>query len=321
MTDAMVAPRDIPHPPMESPDTPRASVIMPHLNAPDVLARCLTSVLAEKIDEGTFEVIVVDNGSDMSLAPLQRAFPAVTFLTENRPGPGPARNLGVAHARADILAFIDCDVVVRPGWLQAGIDAIGQDPLSYVGGDIATATADPVRLTPIEAYQSVFDHRQKKYIRKEHYSATGNVIMTRAVFDLAGPFDGIDKPEDREFGQRVYAHGIRARYAPRMQVLHPARESFAAASKAWGRLIAQAFKVHVDSGRPLFFWHLRALAVMASAGAHVPLAVLSRRITGTGNRTRAIACLFRIRWMRGIEMLKVAANATSAGHNLSSWNR
>ena len=41
---------------------PRVSVIIPHLNTPELLVRCLQSVAGQRIDYGWFEIIVVDNG-------------------------------------------------------------------------------------------------------------------------------------------------------------------------------------------------------------------------------------------------------------------
>ena len=105
---------------------PRVSVIIPHLNSPRLLARCIASVLAQKLDHGTADIIVVDNGTPRDdLAPLMSvAGSAVQFLYEPIPGPGPARNRGIAAARAEVVALIDADRWAEPGWLQAAVDAV-----------------------------------------------------------------------------------------------------------------------------------------------------------------------------------------------------
>ena len=46
---------------------PRASVIIPHFNTPELLVKCLQSVAAQTLDYGWFEIIVVDNGSRVPL--------------------------------------------------------------------------------------------------------------------------------------------------------------------------------------------------------------------------------------------------------------
>ena len=69
----------------------RFSVVIPHLNQPDFLDRCLASLAdgSRRPDE----VIVVDNGSDALPQAICDAWGAL-LLTEADPGPGPARNCG-----------------------------------------------------------------------------------------------------------------------------------------------------------------------------------------------------------------------------------
>ena len=71
----------------------RISVVIPHLNQPEMLVRCLAS-LRQSVRRPD-EVIVVDNGSTTLPAEICASFPGVTLLQEPEPGPGPARNLGV----------------------------------------------------------------------------------------------------------------------------------------------------------------------------------------------------------------------------------
>jgi glycosyltransferase involved in cell wall biosynthesis len=183
----------------------RLAVILVNWNRWRDTVECLESLLRA---DGRFHIIVVDNGSRMSLAPVAEAWPMVRFLSCHEPGPGPARNHGIAAARADVLAFIDADVRVLPGWLQAGLDALQSAP-GPVGGDVRIDTADPHRLSGVEAFECVFAFRQKFYIERRQYSVTANLIMTRAMFDAAGPFGGIDTAEDRLFGERARAAGPR----------------------------------------------------------------------------------------------------------------
>ena len=65
---------------------PRVSVIIPHLNTPELLVRCLQSVAGQRIDYGWFEIIVVDNGSQDTLDVLKASWPGVLFLREQQPG-------------------------------------------------------------------------------------------------------------------------------------------------------------------------------------------------------------------------------------------
>ena len=139
---------------------PRASVIIPHFNTPELLVKCLQSVAAQTLNYGWFEIIVVDNGSRLPMRLLEATWPGVRFLIERQPGPGPARNTGVRAARADILAFVDADVRVAPGWLKAGLKAVGRNPLALFGGD--------VRIDAKEYSVQVLEHRDLRAEAQPH---------------------------------------------------------------------------------------------------------------------------------------------------------
>lgn len=300
---------------------PRASVIIPHFNTPELLVKCLQAVAAQQLEDGWFEIIVVDNGSHLPMRLLEATWPGVRFLIEHKPGPGPARNTGVHAAQANILAFVDADVRVGPGWLKAALQAIGKHPLGLVGGDVRIDVVDRKHMTEVEAFESVFSFRQKSYIAHKHYSVTANLAMTRAVFDRAGPFDGIDKPEDRTFGERAFAMGIRTHYAPRMLAFHPARRDFDDMRRKFARLSHQAFTQHMERRRPLLLWEARAAAVAVSGLAHAPMMLFSRRVTGIGNRYRGLWLLLRLRWVRALDMLALSAKARSGDQlDLVNWN-
>ena len=67
------------------------------------------------------EVLVVDNGSiDDTRAVVEAAHRESTipviYLSESRPGKSHALNAAVAHARGDLLAFTDDDVLPSRSW-------------------------------------------------------------------------------------------------------------------------------------------------------------------------------------------------------------
>ena len=295
---------------------PIVSVIIPHLNQPDALVRCLTS-LAQQNFEGVVEIIVVDNGSRESLDTVARQFPGVRFLDQSQPGPGLARNTGVAAASADILLFIDADCRAHPDWIARAF--AGLNGADVIGGDVRIDVVDPARLTALEGYESVFAYRQSLYIAREGFSGTGNLAMKRRIFDLVGPFGGIGIAEDRDWGQRARRLGHITRYVPEMIVYHPARKSFDELAEKWRRHIAHDLAKHRSEGGSALGWRLRGLAMMASIVPHGFTVLRSSRLWGLGNRLKAVRLLAQIRWFRCAEMLRqMSAGGAGAA---SDWNR
>lgn len=292
---------------MNNVDDLRVSIVIPHFQMPRELRRCLASVLAQRLDHGRFEVIVVDNASRDFPSDVANDFENVTFVRESTPGPGIARNTGAAAATAPILLFIDADCVAYPGWAQAAVDAVAVDIAHrIVGGDVRVDLAEPGAITALEAYESVFAYRQRSYIESQHFSGTGNLAVGRAVYDAVGPFAGIDVAEDREWGQRASALGFRVVYEPKMVISHPARTSFDELQRKWQRHIAHDLFTHRAAGKSDWRWRAQAAIVLASIPVHVVKLFVSDRISGSGGRIAGAGILVRIRLWRIREMLAAA---------------
>ncbi|MBS0563972.1 MAG: glycosyltransferase [Proteobacteria bacterium] len=296
------------------------SVIIPHFNQPDLLARCLGALVPQARETGA-EVIVIDNGSREVPRPVVDRFPGVRLDAEATPGPGPARNRGVTLARGEILAFIDADCVPAPGWL-AEMARLFDDPgVMVLGGDVRILHHDLARPTAIECYESEFGYRMEHYIRDQNFTGTGNLAMRRPVFDLVGGFAGIGLAEDRDWGQRAFAKGIRITWAPGMLALHPARTDFAELTRKWDRHTAHDFELALTRRLGRLKWLARTLAVAASPLGHAPRVFRSDRIEGgLRGRLLALAVLTRIRLYRARLMVPLIF-ARDASRLSARWRK
>jgi GT2 family glycosyltransferase len=276
---------------------------------PAALAICLASVRGQSLGDSV-EIIVVDNGSPELPGAIVAQFPGVRLLSEPTPGPGPARNKGVAAASAPVLAFIDADCRAGEGWLQAAVAAVESGGnRTVVGGDVRIDFVDPCNLTPVEAYEAVFGFRQRLYIEKQGFSATCNLAMHRNVHAAVGPFAGIGLAEDRDWGHRARAAGYRTAYLPGMRVYHPARSDMTSLKLKWQRLIAHDWAEHRRQRRPLWRWMLKAALMPASVLVDSVRLLFSNRLSGVANRVRGLAVLTQVRLLRGVEMLRVTSAA------------
>lgn len=296
----------------------RISVVIPHLNQPGALGRCLASLAAGQRPPD--EVIVVDNGSTTLPGAVVAAHPGARLLREDTPGPGPARNLGVAASGGEVLAFIDADCLADPGWLAAAEAALADPAAQILGGDVRIACADPARLTMLEAYESIYAYRMDRYIAREGFTGTGNLVVRRPVIDAVGPFAGLAVAEDRDWGQRATAMGYRIRFVPGMRVYHPARADFAGMRQKWDRHTAHDFAAACarPGGRLRFL--ARTVAMGLSPLAEVPRILVSDRVTGARSRALAFAGLARTRAYRARVMLHLCLGG-DPGALSGGWNR
>lgn len=301
-----------------TPDGTTISVVIPHLNQPEALGRCLASLRAGRRPPD--EVIVVDNGSATLPRDICAAHTGVTLLHEPTPGPGPARNRGVAQARGTILAFIDADCLADPAWLAEAAAAMADPGAEILGGDVRIALADPAQMTMLEAYESIYAYRMDRYIAREGFTGTGNLVVRRDVLDAVGPFAGIGVAEDRDWGQRATGAGHRIRYVAGMKVYHPARKRFSELCQKWDRHMAHDFtRARAQPGGRARFG-LKMAAMALSPLAEIPRILTSDRVTGLRARGLAFAGLARIRLYRARKMAWLLAGGDP--EELSGrWNR
>ena len=298
---------------------PLISVVIPHLNQPEALDACLTSLDSQSLERCLFEVIVVDNGSSSIPEDIVVNHSGTRLLRELQPGPGPARNFGVRSATGDIIAFIDADCRAHRDWLRNALQIIRSSPEgTIVGGDVRIWRNRWDTFTAIEAYEEVFSYRFKWFIEHHGFCGTGNLVVRRADYEKAGPFAGIEFAEDVEWGQRARSVGLTFRYFPEMVVFHPARRSLRELCVKWDRHTQHDLNMARGKTAWKIRWIARALAVLVSPIVDSMKVLGSDRIQGVSKSTRlkAISLLFAIRAYRARTMLSLLS-----ANKAVVWNR
>lgn len=282
---------------------PHASVIIPHFNDVQRLRECLAA-LEVQICNHPVEIIVVDNGSTEDVSVLKASFPWVRFLNEPCKGAAHARNTGVACSRASCLFFLDSDCVPAPGWLETALGLSGWDGI--IGGRIDLFDETPPPRSGAEAFETVFAFPQKMYVERKRFSVTANLLTTRTVFDATGPFDN-RVAEDSDWCHRAGRLGYGIRYHPELAVAHPTRSDWPALERKWRRVTKESYHANGTTPAARVRWAFRALAMPFSAVIHLPRVIRSDRLRSRLERRRAAGTLFRIRFMRMVWMLALAA--------------
>ena len=92
------------------------SVVIPTFNRATKLRRALLSLAAQATAPGTFEIIVVDDGSeDETAAVVEQARPELhertplRYVPVEHGGPAAARNAGIQQAQSPAILFTDDD--------------------------------------------------------------------------------------------------------------------------------------------------------------------------------------------------------------------
>jgi len=287
---------------------PDIAVIIPHYNDVDRLERCLAALMQNELDGA--EILVVDNASPSPPDRLRSLFPAVRFLTETVKGAGPTRNRGVTESLAPVLAFIDADCVPGPDWMHMVRQVAPTADL--IGGRVDIFDETPAPRSGAEAFEKVFAFDFRNYIEVQGFSGAGNLVTHRTVFEDVGPFRTMVS-EDRDWTLRATAKGYRLTYEDALCVSHPSRADWTALRHKWLRLTQELFASAMSSDPGVWTrvkWAVRALAMPASAVAHLPKILFSSKLDTPGERLRGALTLFRLRWQRMTWMLRQAFGAT-----------
>jgi len=106
----------------------RVSVVVVSHGRPDALARCLRGIA--QLDYPAFEVVVVCDAPSRS----EVIDPQIKTVVFDGANISEARNLGVAQAAGEIVAFIDDDAVPEPNWLTHLVAPFDADNVAVAGG-------------------------------------------------------------------------------------------------------------------------------------------------------------------------------------------
>jgi len=107
----------------------KISFVIPAYNEEGYIKLCLDAIIREIAGREGYEIIVVDNNStDKTCEVVARDYPTVTLIHEPRRGANSAREAGFVASKGDLVAFLDADTEVTPGWIGRAERAFAKDP-------------------------------------------------------------------------------------------------------------------------------------------------------------------------------------------------
>ncbi|SHE65615.1 glycosyltransferase [Streptoalloteichus hindustanus] len=223
--------------------TPRITFVLVSYGGRDLVVRCLES-LAEHTTE-PYEVVVVDSASPDGTGEwlAENLTTAEVLRMSTNLGFGAGCNLGVQHARTELVCFLNADVELTAGWLEPLLRMLDDNPRvgavaplmmnadgsvqeagSVIGGDgwcraWGDGDADATPLT---------------FPREVDYASAACLVVRRRAFWQVGGFSPeyeIAYFEDVDLALQLREHGWQTWVQPSARVVH-ARHGTSSSARA-----------------------------------------------------------------------------------------
>ena len=158
------------------------SIVIPTANRTELLREALPTVVAAAALLPGTELVIVEEGAT-GAAELVRELGIDATVIHEGVGAAQKRNIGVTHARGDVVLFTDDDCTVPPSWVVEHVKALADPEVTAtfggVGGLSRTTGEDPVSL-PL---------RHRPGAAPWHLGHTSNMGVRRAALLAVGGFD------------------------------------------------------------------------------------------------------------------------------------
>jgi glycosyltransferase involved in cell wall biosynthesis len=201
------------------------SIVIPTFNRRELLEEAIDSIAMQTYG-GRFELIIVDDGSSDGTEQMVRqkaqsvSFPLV-YLSQTNAGPATARNNGIHHARADLIAFTDSDCTVDKRWLEVLVRHFSNPEIAGAGGIAVSKREDT--LSKYFDYTGLYNSRLFPDKPGVNYLLTLNACYRKqALIDVGMFSQDFTHPggEDPELCIRLRNKGYRLVFEPNAIVVH-----------------------------------------------------------------------------------------------------
>jgi GT2 family glycosyltransferase len=213
---------------------PKVSIVIPVLNELFLTLECLVSIYQNTSDEISYEIIIVDDGSDDTIEKVFSKIKNIIFL-KNKTNLGFVKscNLGARSARGKFLIFLNNDTQVKNGWLSSLLDVfkkykqvgIAGPKVIFPDGRLQEAGAR-INLDGTSQMIGLFDDPslpRYDYPREVEYVSGVCLMIKRSVFEELGGFSEEFIPsyyEDVDLCFKAIKNGYRVIYTPYSEVVH-----------------------------------------------------------------------------------------------------
>jgi len=235
----------------------KLSFVIPAYNEAATIGKCLASIFREL--KGTTyesEVIVVDNASTDDTAEIAAGYPEVIVVPETRKGITFARQAGLARSSGDLIANVDADTMLSPGWIGTVFREFSRDPrlVCLSGPFIYYDASRSVRFWTRLFYAAGFlTYLVNRFVlRAGSMVQGGNFVCRRWALERVGGFDTTIAfyGEDTDIARRLCRVG-RVKFTFRLPIYASGRRLAAEGLITTGVRYALNYLWVILFGRPL----------------------------------------------------------------------
>ena len=203
----------------ETAQRPRVSVVVCAHNAAGTIEECLASLAA--LTYPNVEIIVVNDGSGDATAAIARAQAGGRVIDVPKGGLSVARNVGLAAASGEIIAYTDADVRVDPDWLSYLVRTFLTADVVGVGGPNVVPEDDAWMAQCVARAPGGPTHVLLDDTVAEHIPGCNMAFRRDALLSIDG-FNPVfvRAGDDVDVCWRLQARGLRLGFAPAALVWH-----------------------------------------------------------------------------------------------------
>src|ERR1017187_4265826 len=172
----------------------RLSFVVPAYNEEAYLPACLESILAQTRDLGDeVEIIVVNNASTDRTREVALGYPRVRVVDEPRKGLTYARQAGFGASSGMLIANVDSDSRLTPGWVAQVLAAFAGEPKTVaLSGPFVYYDLSPNQRVSVQVFYAVafLVYALNRYVlRAGSMVQGGNFVLRREALEKIGGFN------------------------------------------------------------------------------------------------------------------------------------
>ncbi|MGD0441200.1 MAG: glycosyltransferase family A protein [Acidimicrobiales bacterium] len=181
-------------------DAPSVSVVIPSYRGGRLLREAVSSVQSQTLQN--LEIVIVLDGCEDDLSDLEQNDQRINLIRQHRRGASIARNVGIAQARSELIAFLDDDDRMLPERLTRQLEAMADSSVGLCHTECSVIDEDGRPMAfgdPLAGRSAVSDatgetgrepgEQYRAFLRGDEGLALSSVVVRKSLIQELGGFN------------------------------------------------------------------------------------------------------------------------------------